>query len=149
MINTVIISRNAEAEMLLLANHTEMQVSHIVPSTIEQVVQQVADIAPNIIVINHGLDNVSADILCHFLNKECPDARSIMLVETQPSFEMLENSGFKVRGFLTTEQYPLLAKAIKVVHDGEAWLPRKLVSDMLSHFASSFVNTEASQLPVT
>jgi DNA-binding NarL/FixJ family response regulator len=148
VINIVIVSHNAEAEMLLLADQTEMQVSHIVPSTIEQVMQQVADVDPDVIVIDHGLDNVSADILCHFLNKKCPEARSIMLIETQPNFEMLENSGFKVRGFLTVEQRPMLAKAIRVVHDGEAWLPRKLVADMLNRFAASFINTEAPQLPV-
>ncbi|RKZ98740.1 MAG: hypothetical protein DRQ46_01255 [Gammaproteobacteria bacterium] len=148
MIKIAIISLNAKAEILLLAQHTEMKISHIVPSTLEQVVQQVADLAPNIIVIDHELDNVSADVLCHFLNKQCPDARSIMLVETQPSFEMLENSGFKVRGFLTTEQRPLLAKAIRVVHDGEAWLPRKLVADMLNHFAASFINVEDPKLSV-
>jgi len=148
VIKIAIISLNAKAEILLLAQHTEMKISHIVPSTLEQVVQQVADLAPNIIVIDHELDNVSADVLCHFLNKQCPDARSIMLVETQPSFEMLENSGFKVRGFLTTEQRPLLAKAIRVVHDGEAWLPRKLVADMLNHFAASFINVEDPKLSV-
>lgn len=148
MINIVIISHNAQAEMLLLADQAEMQVSHIVPSTIEQVVQQVIDVDPNIIIINHGLDNVSADILCHFLNMKCPDARCIMLIESQPSFEMLENSGFKVRGFLTADQRPLLAKAIRVVHDGEAWLPRKLVADMLNRFASSFISAEEPSLPV-
>ncbi len=147
MINVVILSHNAEAEMLSLAGQAEMQVSHIVPSTIDQVVQQVTDVAPNIIIINQGLDNVSADILCHFLNMKCPNARCIMLIETQPSFEMLENSGFKVRGFLTTEQRPLLAKAIRVVHDGEAWLPRKLVADMLNRFAASFINAEEPSLP--
>ena len=146
VINIVIISHNAEAEMLLLANQTEMQVSHIVPSTIGQIVQQVADVEPDIIVVNHGLDNVSADILCHFLNDQCPDARSIMQIETQPSFEMLENSGFKVRGFLTADQAPLLAKAIRVVHDGEAWIPRKLVADMLNRFAASFIKTEDHHL---
>lgn len=148
MIKIAIISLNAKAEILLLAQHTEMKISHIVPTTLEQVVQQVADLAPNIIVIDHELDNISADILCHFLNKKCPDARSIMLIETQPSFEMLENTGFKVQGFLTTEQRPLLAKAIRVVHDGEAWLPRKLVTEMLNQFSKSVINTAAPQLSV-
>ena len=142
MINTVIVSHNAEAETLLLANQTEMKVSHIVPSTIEKVVLQVAAVNPDIIIIDHGLDDINADILCHFLNQKCPDSRSIMLIDTQPSFEMLENSGFKVRGFLTVEQRPLLAKAIRVVHEGEAWLPRKLVADMLNRFAASFINAE-------
>ncbi len=148
MIKIAIISLNAKAEILLLAQHTEMKISHIVPSTLEQVVQQVADLAPNIIIIDHELDNISADILCHFLNKKCPDARSIMLIEAQPSFEMLENTGFKVQGFLTTEQRPLLAKAIRVVHDGEAWLPRKLVTEMLNQFSKSVINTAAPQLSV-
>lgn len=148
MIKIAIISLNAKAELLLLAQHIEMQVSHIVPSTLEQVVQQVVGLAPNIIVIDHELDNLSADVLCHFLNTNCPDARSIMLIETQPNFEMLENTGFKVRGFLTAEQRPLLAKAIRVVHDGEAWLPRKLVTEMLNQFSKSVINTEGLKLSV-
>jgi len=148
VIKIAIISLNAKAEILLLAQHTEMKMSHSVPATLEQVVQQVADLALNIIVIDHELDNISADILCHFLNKKCPDARSIMLIEAQPSFEMLENTGFKVQGFLTTEQRPLLAKAIRVVHDGEAWLPRKLVTEMLNQFSKSVINTASPQLSV-
>jgi len=42
-------------------------------------------------------------MLSHVLNKRHPHARSLILVEQKPTFEMLQNSGFKARGYLTPE----------------------------------------------
>lgn len=132
MIKVVIVSDNAENEIELLASQTDIKVTQIMPTTMEEIGQQIANNPPDIIVIEQDLDTVSADILCHFLSQQCPQARSLILVEEQPQFEMLQNFGFKAHGFITAEQRPLLAKAIRAIHDGEMWIPRNLVGDMLN-----------------
>jgi DNA-binding NarL/FixJ family response regulator len=50
---------------------------------------------------------------------------------------MLQQSGFKVRGYITENQLIDIAKAVRVVSEGEAWLPRKLVAEMLNHFETA------------
>jgi DNA-binding NarL/FixJ family response regulator len=121
-------------------------VTEVVPSTLAETVSKVEQAQPNIIVLEHGVENVDVDMLCHVLNKRHPYARSLILVERKPTFEMLQNSGFKARGYLTPEQWPMIEKAIRVVHDGESWLPRKLVTEMLNRFASSFLMVDEPKI---
>jgi hypothetical protein len=37
----------------------------------------------------------------------------------------------------------VLDKAVRVINDGEAWLSRKLVGDMLNRFSTPFVKMQA------
>jgi DNA-binding NarL/FixJ family response regulator len=69
-----------------------------------------------------------------------------VLIENSPDFVMLQSSAFKVRGYISREQRPLLAKAIRVVNDGEAWLPRKLVAEMLDYFSTELAYKPAANL---
>ena len=57
---------------------------------------------------------------------------------------MLENSGFRQRGYITPDQHFALAKAVRVVFDGEAWLLRKLVTEMLNRYAAEFLKQDTT-----
>ena len=61
---------------------------------------------------------------------------------------MLENSGFRARGYITPDQHEALAKAVRVVFDGEAWLPRKFVTEMLNRFTASFIVSNGAGVSV-
>lgn len=139
MIDVVIISNDSTADMALLSQQSDMNVSAVLPTTLEDTLKQVGQSQPSIIVIEHGIANSSADFLCHYVSKQYPNSRCLMLIRDKPSFEMLQNSGFKARGYLTLDQRSILDRAIRVIQDGEAWLPRKLVTEMLNRFASSFI----------
>ncbi len=139
MINVVIISNDSTTDMELLSQQSDMKVSTVLPTTLQDTLKQVGQSQPSIIVIEHGISNSSADILCHYVSKQYPASRCLMLIEEKPSFEMLQNSGFKARGYLTLDQRSILDRAIRVIQDGEAWLPRKLVTEMLNRFAASFI----------
>lgn len=146
MINVTIVSNSPSAHALRLARYSDLNVTEVIPSTLAGTIDDVEQSQPDMIVLEHGAQNVDVDMLCHVLNKRHPYARSLILVEQKPTFEMLQNSGFKARGYLTPEQWPMLEKAIRVVHDGEAWLPRKLVTDMLNRFASSFIMVDEPEI---
>jgi len=146
MINVTIISNRPSVHTKRLPPHSDFEVTEVVPSTLTETIAAVDLAKPDMIVLEHGVENVSVDMLCHVLNKKHPYARSVILVTEKPTFEMLQNSGFKARGYLTPEQWPLLEKALRVVHDGEAWLPRKLVTDMLNRFASSFIVVDEPEI---
>ena len=146
MINVVIISNDSAEELALLSQQSDMNVLLVVPTTLDDTLEQVGRSQPDIIIIEHGIGNSSADILCHHVSKQYPDASCLMLTEKPPNFEMLQNSGFKARGYITPEQRSDLDRAVRVVHDGEAWLPRKLVTDMLNRFGSTFIMTDIAEI---
>jgi len=146
MINVVVVSNNLDSEMQLLAQQKDMRVAKVELTNLDNILQQVAEYHPEVIIIEQGTENVSADILCHFLSHQYPDARNLILCSEEPTFEMLQNSGFKARGYILPEQRDVLDKAVRVVHDGEAWLPRKLVANMLNRFAASFFQADEDHI---
>jgi DNA-binding NarL/FixJ family response regulator len=129
MIKVVVVS-NSSTHIELLAQFSDISSVHVIPDTIDQVIEEVGLASPDITVIEDATDSMTADMLCYELSQFFPETRSIILIDGQPTFDMLQNSGFKARGYLTLDQWLALP-------DGEAWLPRKLVAEMLNRFASS------------
>ncbi len=145
MINVVIVSDDLISSKVLM-NETDMTIHIVKPTHLERLVDQVAAYAPNIIVIDDSNTKLNIDILSYVCSLQCPDAPIIVLIENSPDFVMLQSSAFKVRGYISREQRPLLAKAIRVVNDGEAWLPRKLVAEMLDYFSTELAYKPAANL---
>lgn len=146
MSNIAIVSQNPSIHAATLASNGSFTITEVIPTSLNQTVEAVQQANADMIVLEHGVEDVSVDMLCHVLSKKLPYSRSVILVEQTPTFEMLQNSGFKARGYLTPEQWPQLEKAVTVVLDGEAWLPRKLVTDMLNRFSSSFIMIDVPEI---
>lgn len=139
MIRVAVISAQASSETQMLSSCQDFDVTEIKPVNIKSIVDQLTLFSPDIFVLQEGVDNISVHGLCHYLNCYFPLARTLILSNETPDFEMLQNSGFKARGYILPDQRSQLEKAARVVHDGEAWLPRKLVTEMLNRFTSSFI----------
>jgi len=135
MINVVLISNDRTVQQRLAAQ-ADIKLTVLQATTMDETAQRAKQHSPDIIISEQNMEKIDSDILCHILNKTCPLAQNIILVDDFPTFNMLQNAGFKVRGYLTSEQKHLIVKAVRVVHNGEAWLPRKLVAEMLNHYAS-------------
>lgn len=143
MINVIVVSHAPANEVALLDWLTDIDVSAVSPSTIDQMLQQIVKCTPDIIIIEQNLESINADILCHLLHNQYPKAQSIILTDEAPTFEMLKNTGFSVRGYITKEQRSSLAKAVRVIYEGEAWLPRTIITEMLNQFAE--INTDFNE----
>lgn len=139
MINVVLIDNNP-ASMLSasLSQQNDMSVANVLPTTMENIVEQIGDKKPDIIIISESTEKNNKNLLCHFLAKNYHYARHLVLTDTAPTYEMLENSGFRARGFITPDQHSIITKAIRVVFDGQAWLPRKLVTEILNRYVTTF-----------
>jgi len=140
MINVVVISNDPMQDLGSLSQNDDMQIMKVLPTTIENIIEQVGNQQPDIIIIADSTPKSSRDKLCRFLGKHYRHARSLVLTELSPTFEMFENSGFKARGYITPDQHKALTKAVRVVFDGEAWLPRRLVTEMLNRFTTSLIS---------
>jgi DNA-binding NarL/FixJ family response regulator len=142
MINVVLVGGDVEIENQQLSIHTDMKVTVIAPSTLEETLAQAEPMQADIFILKHAEKDIDAAMLCHFLSKHCPKAQSLFVTDEIPTFEMLQSTGFKARGYITKEQQNKLADAVRVIHDGEAWLPRTLVAEMLNHFATEFYSSD-------
>jgi DNA-binding NarL/FixJ family response regulator len=149
MIKVAVITTQARPEVELLMKCEDIKVMEIKPVNIKSIIDQLKLFSPDIFILQDGVENISVHGLCHYLSQHFPNTRSLILTSETPNFEMLQNSGFKARGYVLPDQRDQLAKAVRVVHDGEAWLPRKLVTDMLNRFTASFIMHDEMALAST
>ncbi|MFT7234767.1 MAG: DNA-binding NarL/FixJ family response regulator [Methylophagaceae bacterium] len=144
MINIVVVSNNQSKALGSLSKQSDMSVVKVLPTSLEGIVEQIGDKHPDIMIIADSTETDNQDLLCHFLAKHYQGARHLVLTGASPNYEMLENSGFRARGYITPDQHSFIAKAVRVVFDGEAWLPRKLVTELLDRHAASFLSENAT-----
>ena len=90
----------------------------------------------DITVLEQNNERINADILCLVLATNYEHNQTLIMSDKTPDFNQLKATGFRARGYITPSQHDKFVKAIRAVHDGEAWLPRRLVADMLNHFAA-------------
>tara|TARA_R110000772_G_scaffold266115_1_gene388167 strand:+ start:479 stop:901 length:423 start_codon:yes stop_codon:yes gene_type:complete len=139
MINVVIFNPISDTVKHALEIQGDIWLTEVEPSVLDDVVAQVGYQHPDIFIITQDSDHLNGDILCHFLSKHYPAAQSLILVNEEPTFDMLRDSGFKARGYIVKGQQAEIDKAVRAVHSGEAWLPRKLVAEMLNRFESQTI----------
>ena len=146
MINVVIISNHPARDFGGLSAQQDMQISKVLPTSVDNIVEQIGNNGPDIIVIADSIYATSKNKLCYFLTQHFDKTKVLVLTSTgeQPTYEMLARSGFKARGYVPPEQQSKLAKAIRVVFKGESWLPRRLVSDMLNRYTGTPFNQTAN-----
>ena len=141
MINVVIFNPISDAVKRTLEGQADIWLTDVQPSILDDVVAQVGHQHPDIFIITQDSEQLNGDILCHFLSKHYPAAQSLILVNEEPTFDMLKNSGFKARGYIVKGQQAEIDRAVRAVHSGEAWLPRKLVAEMLNRFESQTIRS--------
>ncbi|MDO8827057.1 hypothetical protein [Methylophaga sp.] len=135
MINVVVLGRSIPG-LINLAVHDDLNITAIEPDTIDDAVLAIKAAKTNITVLEQDNEHINTDLLCLVLATNYPQNQTIILSDKVPDFEQLKATGFRARGYITPSQHDKLVKAIHAVHDGEAWLPRRLVADMLNHFAA-------------
>lgn len=141
MIDVVIFSPIIDIVKRILEQQIDIRLIDVQPLILDDVVAQVGRQHPDIFIITQDSDSahMNSGVLCHFLSKHYPAAQSLILINEQPTFEMLRSSGFKARGYILKNQQIEIDKAVRAVHSGEAWLPRKLVAEMLDRFEAQTI----------
>jgi len=135
VINVVLVGRTI-ASLINLAEHNDLKINVIDPETVDTAVLAIIAAKADITVLEQNNERINADILCLVLATNYEHNQTLILSDKTPDFNQLKATGFRARGYITPSQHDKLVKAIRAVHDGEAWLPRRLVADMLNHFAA-------------
>lgn len=134
MIRVALIGESSVTEALL-TDATDMEVRRIDGESINGVVDDLLNPVPDVVVIDYHSTRLDAEVLCSFVSRHVPHVHAILLTDANPGFDILQNTGFTARGFVTPDQHAILDKAVRAIQDGEAWLPRRLVAEMLNRFA--------------
>ncbi len=132
MIDVVIISNHPARDFGDLSKQKDMVIRKVLPTSVDNIVVQIGRKVPNIIIIADSIMATSRHKLCHFLSEQYVSSRVLVLTGQAPTFDMLARSGFHAKGYVMPEQQSKLAKAVRVVSDGEAWIPRRLVTEVVN-----------------
>jgi len=135
MINVAVVGRSIP-NFIDSAVHDDLNITVIEPDTIDTAIKEITAAKADITVLEQYNERINTDILCLVLATNFSRNQTIILSDKVPDFEQLKATGFRARGYITPSQHDKIVKAIRAVHDGEAWLPRRLVADMLNHFAA-------------
>ena len=141
MINVAVVGRSIPS-LIKLAVHNDLHITMIEPTTVDATVEAIITAKADITVLEQHNEIVNSDILCLVLARSYPHNQTIILSDKVPDFEKLKATGFRCRGYITPAQHDKLVKAIRAVNDGEAWLPRRLVGEMLNRFYTNAFATE-------
>ncbi|MCX4187660.1 hypothetical protein [Methylophaga sp. OBS4] len=145
MINVCLIGADLEHEKALLINQPNIAVTMLDDAEPEPLLLRLSEITPDIAIVSDEASPISADELCLLISLRSPQTKTLIISNDSPDFERLQASGFTCRGYITSQQRSAIVRAVRVVFDGEAWLPRKLVTELLDRLAVRAM-TEQQQL---
>ncbi len=101
-------------------------------------VARIKQLNPLVLLVNLNLCTDEDYALLLSLRSECPEALMVLLADDSVrEDQMLKIMEIGARGYLKYETVQLhLSKAIQVVGRGEAWVPRKMMGNMMSRLLS-------------
>jgi DNA-binding NarL/FixJ family response regulator len=101
----------------------------------ENEVARIKRLKPLVLLINLNLCTDDDSALLLSLRRECPEAQMVFLADDSiQEDKILKVLEIGARGYLTYETVRLhLSKAVQVVSQGEAWVPRKMLGSIMEH----------------
>ena len=112
-------------------------------STIDNVVARIRRLNPRILLANMKLCTEADCAMLVTLRRECPETLVVLLGDEQapPEDQVMQALASGARGYLNIETDSLhlsksdslhLSKALYVIDRGEAWLPRKMLGNIMN-----------------
>lgn len=101
----------------------------------ENEVARIKRLKPLVLLVNLNQCTDEDYVLLLSLRRECPEALMVLLADDSVrEDQILKVLEIGARGYLKYETVQLhLSKAIQVVGCGEAWVPRKMMGNIMSH----------------
>jgi DNA-binding NarL/FixJ family response regulator len=97
-----------------------------------EVISAISRLKPRILLLNFNLLKKKRIPLLQVLRLKSPRTKIILITRRTPEAMLLEVLSTGVRGYLRENLITtFLPKMVRVVNQGEAWVPRKMVSKIL------------------
>ena len=108
-----------------------------------EVLTGVAKLKPHILLLNFNLLKRKRIPFLQTLRLSSPKTKVILLTRRARETAILEALSYGVRGYLRESLLTtFLPKMVHVVNNGEAWVPRKMVSKILDHLTNLTAHEE-------
>jgi DNA-binding NarL/FixJ family response regulator len=141
MIRVCLIGADVAKEKALLESQSGFIVTVVELGEFDRMLDDISHSRSHILVISDVGADFDADGLCLHTYLRHPDIRTLIISEQEADFARLDATGFSCKGFMLHEQRHAIVRAVKVIHDGEAWLSRKLVTAVMDHLASGLLTS--------
>jgi len=107
--------------------------TNVTPS--EDEVARIKRLKPLVLLVNMNLCTDADYVLLLSLRRECPEARMVLLADDSVhENKIIQALEIGARGYLKYETVQLhLSMAIQAVGRGEAWVPRKMLGNIMDH----------------
>jgi len=93
--------------------------------------------SPSIVLIGPNQDRDKKTDLLGLMSLCWPECRVILIDENPEDRDILDQVGAGAVGYLGCENLDrFLAKAVQKVHEGEAWVPRKMIQGLVGRLRS-------------
>jgi len=113
----------------LLQSDLEIDVSACDGSTALETLESVL---PDVVVMGLNIDDTNRWQLLKLIQLRQPECQVLTLADNQSDVEAVKHIEASAVGFINSEDLErLLAKAVKKINQGEAWVPRKLVPSLV------------------
>lgn len=137
MIRVCLIGTDIEKEQALLSSVPNIDLSVMKVSDFDSLLHEVTRLHPDMVVLSDINNNLDVDALCMHIYLRTPEIKTLIVTQTEFDYTRLEKTGFSCKGFMLHEQRHAIARAVKVIHEGESWLSRKLVTQLLDHLSTA------------
>ncbi len=135
MISVCLVGSDIKKELALLQSQHNIITNALYETSFEALLDAITKLKPDVLVISDQSNQLSADELCFYVSLRSTQTKTIIITDKPATYEQLKLSAFTCRGFVAYEQRHAIVRAVRVVYDGEAWIPRKLVTDVLDQLA--------------
>jgi DNA-binding NarL/FixJ family response regulator len=122
---------------MTLSRQRSFQVAACI-NQIAEIFAKLTDTEPSIILIDFALISEAQYAMLTELRRSHPNARVIFLCDSADQAKLVDAFRHGAAGYLEAkDRDALLAKAIQAVSDGEIWVPRQFVSQIVERLARS------------
>ncbi len=98
-----------------------------------QAIDVITDLQPDIVILDIYLPEVSGLEVINSINQKSPDTRALMITHAKDEHAIIKAIRAGAKGYLSKNtNVSDIIKAIQVVHQGEFWVQRKLVTRFIN-----------------
>ncbi len=136
MIRVCLIGADVDKESALLQSQAEIALTRVELDELDTMLNDIVKARPDVLVMSDVCGQLEADSVCLHAYLHNPSIKTLIITQEEADFARLEQTGFSCKGFMLHQQRHAIVRAVRVLHEGESWLSRKLVTAVMDHLAS-------------
>jgi len=111
-----------------------------------QAIDVISSLKPDVVLLDITMPELSGIELIPIIRQKSPETKALMLTASKDEAKVLKSLKAGAKGYLSKNvSTSVLFKAIKVVHEGELWVERKLGANLFHESIAAYSDREYRQ----